>query len=127
MSIDVPSDDARRRKLTTRTRRQGGIVACAPASEIESRCKEMEEIGARNARPMIRQLLPREPDSRTPHSHATTAAGLRAFGRFSLVESSYWTPLPKVFDASVLMASVVPNYRCGAAPELTLKSHRIPS
>ena len=116
----------RREHESSRRARTHGIVAVAPASESSHDAKKMEEIDARTCS-MIRQLLPREPDSRTPHSHATTAAGLRAFGRFSLVESFLLGVASQGFKASVLMAPVVPDYRCGAAPELTLKSHRIPS
>src|ERR1700733_6433075 len=81
-----------------------------------------------HVRTRFRQLLPREP-SAIPWQATVTTAGLRTLGRRALLRkkwATYWAPLPGALSEPSAMAPVVPEYRCGAAPALAIRPHRIP-
>ena len=65
----------------------------------------------------FRPLHPREPDSRTPRLARWPRQVFGLMGERRWGASVYWMPLPRSRQDPVRMASFVPNYRCGTAPE----------
>lgn len=104
------------------------VAFCSREQDRTQVVGDARKDAASDACNVFRQLHPREPDSRASPPNGSVRDGRgrssdsRAGDETSLI---YWSPLPEARSFSAL-TTVVPDYRCGAVPELASKPHRIP-